>query len=82
VLEIAEGSAPRSDASLVEAIVEDDGTGLPHEIRRETGFGLGLIGIRERALALGGETRVVPGHERGLILSVVIPVAKTTGATS
>lgn len=52
--------ASRSGAGLVEATVEDDGAGLAREIRGELGFGLGLIGIRERTLALGGEMSVVP----------------------
>ncbi|MEY9397815.1 two-component system sensor histidine kinase UhpB [Bradyrhizobium japonicum] len=70
--------APRSGAGLVEATVEDDGAGLAREIRGEAGFGLGLIGIRERTLALGGEMSVVPRPEKGLILSVRIPVMSTT----
>ncbi|MCP3370380.1 histidine kinase [Bradyrhizobium cajani] len=71
--------APQSGAGLVEATVEDDGAGLAREIRGEVGFGLGLIGIRERTLALGGEMSVVPRPEKGLILSVRIPVTSTTG---
>ncbi|MET4794465.1 two-component system sensor histidine kinase UhpB [Bradyrhizobium japonicum] len=71
--------ASRSGAGLVEATVEDDGAGLAREIRGEAGFGLGLIGIRERTLALGGEMSVVPRPEKGLILSVRIPVTSTTG---
>ena len=78
----AQGGAPRSGAGLVEATVEDDGAGLAHEIRGETGFGLGLIGIRERTLALGGEVSVVSRPERGLILSVTIPTTNTAGPAS
>jgi signal transduction histidine kinase len=80
-IDFAHGGAPRS-GGLVEATVEDDGAGLAHEIRRETGFGLGLIGIRERTLALGGQMKVVPRPEKGLILSVIIPVTNTPGAAS
>jgi signal transduction histidine kinase len=67
---------------LVEATVEDDGAGLADEIRRESGFGLGLIGIRERTLALGGQMKVVSRPEKGLILSVIIPVTNTPAAAS
>jgi signal transduction histidine kinase len=67
---------------LVEATVEDDGEGLAHEIRGQAGFGLGLIGIRERTLALGGEMSVVSRPEKGLILSVTIPITNTEGPAS
>ncbi|MGV7213523.1 HAMP domain-containing sensor histidine kinase [Bradyrhizobium sp. UFLA05-112] len=81
-IDLAQVGAPRSDAGIVEATVEDDGAGLAPEIRRETGFGLGLIGIRERTLALGGQMKVVSRPEKGLILSAIIPVATTEGAAS
>jgi len=61
---------------LVEATVEDDGAGSAHEIKGEASFGLGLIGIRERTLALGGQMNVVLGLERGRILRVAIPIAE------
>ena len=78
----AQGGAPQSGAGLVEATVEDDGAGLAREIRGEAGFGLGLIGIRERTLALGGEMSVVSRPEKGLILSVRIPITNTAGPAS
>lgn len=74
--------APRSGTGLVEASVEDDGAGLAHEIRGEAGFGLGLIGIRERTLALGAEMSVVARREKGRILSVTIPISNTQGPAS
>ena len=43
---------------------------------------LGLIGIRERTLALGGEMSVVSRPEKGLILSVTIPITNTAGPAS
>jgi two-component system, NarL family, sensor histidine kinase UhpB len=63
-IDLAQGGAPRSGAGLVEATVEDDGAGLVHEIRGEAGFGLGLIGIRERTVALGGEMTLCRGQRR------------------
>lgn len=81
-IDLAQGGAPRSGSGLVEATVEDDGAGLAHEIRRETGFGLGLIGICERTLALGGQMKVVSRPEKGLILSAIIPVTNARGAAS
>jgi two-component system sensor histidine kinase UhpB len=82
VLRIDLADAPRSGASLVEATVEDDGAGLTHKIRGNAGFGLGLIGIRERTLALGGEMSVVSRPEKGLILTVTIPITNTASLAS
>jgi signal transduction histidine kinase len=76
-IDLAQSGAPQSGAGSVEATVEDDGAGLTHAIRGEAGFGLGLIGIRERTLALGGEMRVVSRPEKGLILSVTVPITDT-----
>ena len=81
-ISLAQGGAPPSGAGLVEATVEDDGEGLAHEIRGKAGFGLGLIGIRERTLALGGEMSVVSRPEKGLIVSVTIPITNTAGPAS
>ena len=81
-IDLAQGGAPRSGAGLVEATVEDDGEGLAHDIRGKAGFGLGLIGIRERTLALGGEMSVVSRQEKGLIVSVTIPITNTAGPAS
>jgi two-component system, NarL family, sensor histidine kinase UhpB len=67
-----DGAAQTANGS-VEVLIEDDGVGLTHEMKAETGFGLGLIGIRERALALGGQMTVGSGPEKGLTVSVAIP---------
>jgi two-component system, NarL family, sensor histidine kinase UhpB len=66
----------------VEASVEDDGAGLAPEIRGEAGFGLGLIGIRERTLALGGQMNAMQRPEKGHMLSITIPVSSTPGPAS
>ncbi|MBR0826532.1 HAMP domain-containing protein [Bradyrhizobium manausense] len=81
-IDLTQDGAPGSAAGLVEVTVEDDGAGLTQEIRREAGFGLGLIGIRERTLALGGQMNVVSRSEKGLILSVAIPVLNAPGSAS
>jgi two-component system sensor histidine kinase UhpB len=79
---LAQGGAPRSGSGLVEATIEDDGEGLAQEIRADSGFGLGLIGIRERTLALGGQMSVASMPVRGLVLSVTIPITNTVGPAS
>jgi two-component system, NarL family, sensor histidine kinase UhpB len=81
-IDLTGGASRPGGAGLVEATVEDDGAGLANEIRREAGFGLGLIGIRERTLALGGEMNVVSRPEKGLILSVTIPITNIAGPAS
>lgn len=63
------------EASQIRAIVRDDGQGFDvgAALARRGDRGLGLIGMRERAEALGGtvEIRSTPTH--GTELSIVIP---------
>jgi signal transduction histidine kinase len=66
----------------VKASVEDDGAGLAREITGEDGFGLGLIGIRERTLALGGQMKAMQRPDKGHVLSITIPVSSTAGPAS
>ena len=81
-INLAQDSAPGSGAGVVEATVEDDGVGPAPEIGGEAGFGLGLIGIRERTLALGGQMSLMQRLEKGCILSVTIPVSNTSDPAS
>jgi two-component system, NarL family, sensor histidine kinase UhpB len=78
----AQDSAAKSDTGTVEVRIEDDGVGTAHEVNGEGSFGLGLIGIRERTLALGGQMAVLSSQEKGLILSVTIPSWKTSETAS
>ena len=52
--------------------VEDNGDGLPSDHK----FGLGLIGMRERVMALGG-TMTVESTDKGLTVYAVIPGSAT-----
>ncbi len=52
--------------------IEDDGCGAVDHAMAAQGNGLGLIGMRERALALGGQLAVVQ-RERGFKLQAAIP---------
>ncbi len=54
--------------------IEDDGCGAIDHERSAAGNGLGLIGMRERALALGGQLEIVQ-LERGFKLQAVVPFA-------
>ena len=69
---------PGLAGDAVEVTIEDDGAGLARPVRAEVGFGLGLIGIRERTLALGGQMTLLSGPERGLTLSITIPTSNST----
>ncbi|MDQ2673681.1 MAG: ATP-binding protein, partial [Chloroflexota bacterium] len=61
--------------------IGDNGTGIS-EAMLSSPRSLGLIGIRERAIACGGELviRGVPG--RGTTLSLKIPLPPTAGAAT
>jgi len=58
--------------------VHDNGKGIPEE-RLSTGRSLGILGMRERAVLLGGDLTIrgIPGA--GTTVSVRIPEARTTG---
>ena len=69
---------PGLAGGVVEVTIEDDGAGLARAAKAEAGFGLGLIGIRERTLALGGQMTILSGPEQGLTLCITIPVSNST----
>jgi signal transduction histidine kinase len=54
--------------------VTDDGVGLAPVLGERTG--LGMIGMRERALLLGGELSIEPARPHGTSLTAVIPKEK------
>lgn len=66
-----------STGSAVLALVEDDGTGFDYAsvtVHTESGRGLGLIGMQERASLLGGEVNVDSAPGRGTRLHVRLPL--------
>ena len=62
--------------SMVQCAVRDDGIGFEVASTARRALGLGLIGMRERLQALGGELviRSVPGQ--GTVLTATIPVER------
>ena len=54
--------------------VEDNGRGIGAAARETAAHGLGLIGMRERAQALGGSFTIADRVEGGTSLSVVLPL--------
>ncbi|MEG9437423.1 sensor histidine kinase [Edaphobacter sp. HDX4] len=61
--------------SGMELEVEDDGIGFDPGTEK----GLGLLGMEERIVRLGGELKVIAKAERGTLLSVHLPPVKRKG---
>jgi signal transduction histidine kinase len=59
-----------SDGEALRLSIHDDGRGLA----RTSGGGLGLVGMRERALALGGRLVVTGAPGAGTTVEVVLPL--------
>ena len=59
--------------------IADDGRGAsPEELKRPTSFG--VAGMRERALAVGGEVRIDAAPGRGTTLTVRVPTVAPAAA--
>lgn len=54
--------------------VSDNGRGIQPEHGKNNGHGFGLLGMSERAAALGGELSVAPAKRRGTQVSLRIPL--------
>jgi signal transduction histidine kinase len=54
--------------------VRDNGVGISEKDARDPAA-LGLLGMRERALAAGGDVRITRGRRRGTHVQVILPVA-------
>lgn len=63
----------RRQADAVTVEVRDNGRGLSAEVERDGGR-FGLIGMRERVQALGGEFRLESKPGKGLSVTAVLPV--------
>jgi PAS domain S-box-containing protein len=64
----------RDDAGLLVSVT-DNGQGIDPAQDRRGGDGFGILGMRERAAALGGELTVQPGRRRGTEVVLRIPLA-------
>jgi signal transduction histidine kinase len=60
-----------SEGDMAVVSVTDDGVGPRPPIGDRTG--LGMVGMRERALLLGGELSIEPVRPHGTSLTAVIP---------
>ncbi len=70
----------REDGPIILAIVRDDGVGFDVEaaLARRGERGLGLIGMRERVEALGGQFMISAAPGKGTEVSVRIPPGSST----
>jgi signal transduction histidine kinase len=57
--------------------VRDNGAGFDPAVRKPQSFG--LVGMRERALALGGKARVASAPGKGTTIEVDFPITYVTG---
>jgi signal transduction histidine kinase len=63
----------KKDGGVVSLSVRDNGRGIaPEQI--ENPRTMGLLGMRERALAVGGDVRITSGGGRGTIVMAIVPV--------
>ena len=65
----------RQDHAMLSLAVRDDGKGFPEEVTafRAIGAGIGIGGMRQRVLELGGKLRLTSGNP-GALVEVVIPL--------
>jgi PAS domain S-box-containing protein len=59
----------------LELTVMDDGRGITDDERKNT-LSLGLLGMKERALLVGGEVRIRGAEGKGTTVTVTIPLSK------
>jgi signal transduction histidine kinase len=66
--------AVRYEDGRVSIAIEDDGAGLETGGHVPAGSGFGILGMRERALALGGDLEAGPRPEGGFSVRAYLPV--------
>lgn len=66
----------RADSICIQ--VRDDGKGFNSSVKPKN-KSFGLLGIRERAIALGGEVEVVSAPSRGTVVTIIVPTKLNRG---
>ena len=67
------------DGDTIHLSIEDDGTGFDPALVRKKG-GLGLASMEERVRLVGGRLLIESGQGGGTLITVEVPVTKTTSA--
>lgn len=62
-----------SDETGLRLTVQDDGCGFDPEVTRQTGSGLGLFGMHERASIIGGRLKIISSPGTGSRLELDLP---------
>ena len=62
-----------SDGDRLRLEIQDNGRGIPED-RLESSGSLGLVGMRERARALGGDVHIRGALGRGTTVTLMIPL--------
>lgn len=65
------------DAQRLTLRISDDGVGLADELHAGRPGHLGLVGIRERALAIGAQVQFLPARPQGLVVALHWPASPT-----
>ena len=65
--------------SWIRLLIQDDGIGMPAS---DQIFGLGVLGMRERVQALGGQFEIDSGAYQGARITITIPVSGDYGRTA
>jgi signal transduction histidine kinase len=69
---------------IVEMTVHDDGTSFDpdhHPVRKKGNGGFGLLGMRERAISVGGTLKIESTRRAGTKIEVRIPIPSSAAAT-
>ncbi len=77
-IRVSNGKEADGERQQLCLVIEDDGVGMGKglALSGRGPAGVGLLGIRERAVALGGSLEIAPGQPRGCRLTVIIPLAQ------
>lgn len=73
------GEQTTSERRWLALTIEDDGCGAVDSGMAADGNGLGLIGMRERVMALGGKLEVIGLGDKGFRLNALIPFEAPVG---
>lgn len=67
------------DATQCQVLIEDDGVGISQAQQPSVYRGVGILGMQERAAALGGTVAVRPRYPKGTRVEVCIPLSRAEG---
>ena len=64
----------RRDDDTLRLVIRDNGTGFDAESAQAQTLGLGLIGMKERAVLVGGRVKIISSPNKGTTIEVSIPL--------